>query len=276
MTKLIFIVGSPRSGTTITGGVLGCHPKITTVSCPYYMMEKHHQYNPDDILTRNHITPESKADIENFYAGILAENYTEYIVDQSPRNSFRIDYLRHIFPQAKFIHVIRNPMDVVFSIKRESDKRVSRYLGYFRTPAGHKIPEDFSYSVKYNLKRWNGGIGWGVRFRDWDKYFAIYPTLQFNAMQCTASVKAVLAYDKAVNKFMRNRYEDFLANPITVTHSMLQFIDPKFSYKDLHDPPRVLTANMGKWKTVWGDSEIEEVLKGLKKYPPDLGYVHAR
>lgn len=140
----IFIVGCPRSGTTILGEILSKHPKWIYLNEPRYIW----RFNRQDLniwgdgaygqLTMG-VNDFSKRD-EQFskwfhFSKTLA--CKKRLVEKMPLNVFRIRWLNMIFPNAKFIHIIRNGCDVAQSLEkaipswegfRGIDKPLDRWL----------------------------------------------------------------------------------------------------------------------------------------------------
>ena len=124
--KPVFIVGCGRSGTTVLGRLIQSHPQLA------YLNEAGHiwHYNPQvDIwgpksaqrkgklsLTAADLSPRVAERVHRAFAVELHRQGGDYIVEKTPVNSFRIDYLLGIFPDARFIHMLRNGVEVAHSI----------------------------------------------------------------------------------------------------------------------------------------------------------------
>lgn len=126
----VFIVGSPRSGTSILGWALAQHTELCTDSesdVLFYMLE--HPYlerafetavqRPDGNWLGNH-----GVTVEQFLAHIglgLNALFTATAkgrrwVDQTPSNTYVIERLGMMFPEARFIHLLRDGRRVVHSM----------------------------------------------------------------------------------------------------------------------------------------------------------------
>lgn len=117
----IFVVGCQRSGTTLLRLVLDSHPAIACgpetrflesmtriVSDDWPRLAR---YGPDKV--------EWLAGIADWYGGIQ-DAYAERRgkvrwADKTPRYALIMDFLDQLFPDAQFIHVVRDPRDVVLS-----------------------------------------------------------------------------------------------------------------------------------------------------------------
>jgi tetratricopeptide (TPR) repeat protein len=117
----IFIVGMPRSGSTLIEQILASHKNIYgagELSILDEVIQKARQKT-------NMRFPEWVAQLSDDDFFILGEEYLErtwqlapdkqYIIDKMPANFFYIGLIYRMLPTAKIIHAIRDPMDSCFS-----------------------------------------------------------------------------------------------------------------------------------------------------------------
>lgn len=120
--ELAFIVGFPRSGTTLLDVILESHPKIQTVEEKpvTHEMYRHYitacnngTYNPES-LTKDNIS-----ELQDVYYDHLSRyadrDASGYIVDKFPLNIARAHLLWRVFPSARFILALRHPCDACMS-----------------------------------------------------------------------------------------------------------------------------------------------------------------
>jgi hypothetical protein len=113
---LAFLVGFPRSGTTLLDTFLMGHPQ-TCVLEEGRMLEKAtklivdtpHVDWPPDVLRRAR-----KAYVDEL-SGHVQPNFTGLVVDKHPLNMLRLAVIYALFPRAKVIFAQRHPCDVVLS-----------------------------------------------------------------------------------------------------------------------------------------------------------------
>ena len=122
--KPIFIVGMPRSGTTLIEQIIACHPSIAGAGELPYLGDILNSF-PARFGQSTHyptsIEKLSKSDLDT-----LAINYLEKlsahapdaarITDKMPHNFLHIGIIDRLFPKARIIHCTRNPMDTCVSI----------------------------------------------------------------------------------------------------------------------------------------------------------------
>lgn len=118
----VFIVGFPRSGTTLLEQMLGCHPAV--VACGELQTVLEHEASGEfldalhalDEATRLHTV----AALRQEYLAVLhgsarPDDTVRYATDKLPLNMMRIGLIRLLFPEAKIIHVLRHPLDTALS-----------------------------------------------------------------------------------------------------------------------------------------------------------------
>lgn len=120
----IFIVGMPRSGTTLLESALAAHKDIACAGELPVMPFAHREFNAwaDECGWNGGEIPQ---DIIEAIRQKYFDQYREYRVDaapfatdKQPNNFLSVGLIRHVFPEARIIHIRRNPMETGFSIFR--------------------------------------------------------------------------------------------------------------------------------------------------------------
>jgi len=111
----IFVVGMLRSGTTLVDQVLSSHPEVGSVGEQGFWL--HHRDEPwakdgamVDRTKLKHLAAEYLRRLAEVAPG------SRHVVDKMPDNYLEIPLLHMAFPQAKIVHVKRNPADTCISI----------------------------------------------------------------------------------------------------------------------------------------------------------------
>ena len=124
----IFIVGMPRTGTTLVERILGSHSEVYPGGEHFGLVTQLHELLPEAetvpdrlvFLSKNLIRHSTKIDHRK-----LGEKYMEqvqwraqgrrYITDKLPVNFYYIGLIRQALPHARIIHLKRDPMDTCIS-----------------------------------------------------------------------------------------------------------------------------------------------------------------
>lgn len=122
----VFIVGMPRSGTTLVEQIISSHSQVTGAG------ELDFAANFGDSIARGLSEVDTNALLdfrENYLAKLEAiSNDRPIVTDKMPHNFRYIGLLTAALPEAKIVHVKRNPAAVCWSNYKQYFKRES--LGY--------------------------------------------------------------------------------------------------------------------------------------------------
>jgi hypothetical protein len=136
--ETIFVVGMPRSGTTLVEQILAAHPAVfgageldllpnlvrlmpgvldSSLSYPQCMRE---------------LTPELREQAAQYYLHGLDQYDTEHpaVVDKMPHNFVNLGLIASILPAARIIHVRRDPRDVALSNYQQNFKARHGGMGF--------------------------------------------------------------------------------------------------------------------------------------------------
>ncbi len=121
-SNLVFLIGFPRSGTTLLDTILRAHKSVKVleekplIDKVILELDKslNHDFSNLEKLDQNKI-----AEIQKIYFDerkkFIQLNQDEIFIDKLPLNIIFVAEIIKIFPSAKFILALRNPYDVVLS-----------------------------------------------------------------------------------------------------------------------------------------------------------------
>ena len=166
--KLIFVLGLPRTGTTLTHQIIASHPQVRGVGESNVL----HAYFLPNMKKENFINNIFKNNLINkkFISQLsqnLGKNYEYFskdkiILDKSPFNFFWIGFIKLLFPNAKVIHMNRDIKDTALSIYNNlfggvkmdwtySQKNIVKYVQIYKELMSfweEKIP-NYCYNLHY-------------------------------------------------------------------------------------------------------------------------------
>jgi len=250
----VFIVGHPRSGTTLVEQVLGAHSRFTTNDeRPILRAQADHfrkSHGQDgwlaalDKLSANEVRALRAAyrKAGTALAGHLPPD--NRLIDKNPLNLIELAYVRRIFPEARIVMVLRDPRDVCLSCFTQ-------------------------------LFRLNSAMAWYTSLDDTARHYVAVMDL----WQHYQSVLGLAVFEL--------RYEDFVANLETTTQHMLDFLGEDWqpemlqyhrqsSQRYISTPSyegvtaRPYTTSIGRWKNFSGP--LSPILPGLQPFVDAFGY----
>ncbi|MCK5688882.1 sulfotransferase [Myxococcota bacterium] len=153
--KPIFVLGPPRSGTTLIYDLFDQHPQIAAESEHFHRF--HHtlvpfkdRYEEEDTfrLTSVEVSPELRLDYQKAIEESQQRHGAEQFILKISTLSMQVDYLRALFPQARFIQLVRDGRDAICSIESlrrtlEKEGGAPRSLGPAPDPFGLWVSEHF-------------------------------------------------------------------------------------------------------------------------------------
>ncbi|MGB7711445.1 MAG: sulfotransferase [Microcoleus sp.] len=162
--KRIFLVGAPRSGTTLLQSLLASHPEV--ISFPeskffhYLLYNKFVKKFPDRLsaffkdeinrpeLLQNFDNSKSTELKVSWFVGVLdslaAEDRKSIWLEKTPEHIYFIKDIERFLPDAKFIHILRNGMDTIASL-------------YEATRISPELWGD-GWDLDHCIKRWKDGV----------------------------------------------------------------------------------------------------------------------
>jgi len=169
-SNYVFIVGMPRSGSTLLENILSLNPEVTDMGEVNFLEESIKETNNfEDIYDLY-----EKKVINQFQSSIF---YT----DKSLFNYMYCAVISNLFPKAKIINCIRNPLDNILSIYRANFLNQSfsfsltdissLYLNYFETMEEYKIKfggNIYYYYYEELIENPNDVIPRIINWLDWD------------------------------------------------------------------------------------------------------------
>ncbi len=233
----IFILGSPRSGTSVFSRIFGAHPELANWSEGHFLFDPHYRNQTNEHRwTEKDVTPfgarRLQANIACYcrYISIRQGLNAHRFTNKLPRNTLRVPWLLSIFPDAQFIHIIRDGRAVVRSMVRVMEKqgKQDRTLADFARPPG------------------------------WQEYYQADP-YEAHARQW-AGIEDIVQADLAglpEDRVYRAKYEDFIVRTREIMRSMCKRFGLRDDDKAVARFPEHLENRNSKWPTECTPEQIE-------------------
>jgi len=134
----VFVVGMPRSGTSLVEQILACHPRVAGAGELTEMGQAAIELGrergtrfPDSMLTTSEerLRQAARTYLQRLDA---TSQDAARVTDKTPTNHLFVGFIQNLFPNARVIHCVRHPLDTCLS-------------NYFQNFAGVGIP--FSYDL---------------------------------------------------------------------------------------------------------------------------------
>jgi len=123
-SRHVFLLGFPRSGTTLLGQVLAAHPQVVTLDEKETLLPAVHAFmtNATDLDRLKAQPSEALEDYRRHYWRGVREMGVEpdgkVLVDKLPMNTLKLPLIAKLFPDAVVLFARRDPRDVVLSCFR--------------------------------------------------------------------------------------------------------------------------------------------------------------
>jgi Flp pilus assembly protein TadD len=114
----VFIVGLPRSGTTLTEQILASHPRIFGAGELPDIPKMVKLLRPDYPECVPTMDPDALTQLASDYLGVidrLAGPHTLRVTDKMPLNSLHLGLIATLFPESRIVYCRRNPLDIAIS-----------------------------------------------------------------------------------------------------------------------------------------------------------------
>ena len=267
----VFILGSPRSGTTMLFNLLDRSPRLISLGKgSHFLWDMFHTIEgsgwSSHAVGANDITDRERKVLYWLIRRLCAD---DRYLDKFPRNCLRAEYLHALFPDASFVYIWRDGRAVASSLM--TGWRTEGKFGQ-----GTVFPDPLSIEG-YEGREWRFLVPPG-----WEGYTSERSLAEVCAFQWIGANEAVLAAKERIgtDRWVDVRYEDLLESPVEVTRSIFEGIgcdvdDEVIRWAaelDTHvSRTAVSTPSRDKWRKEHPE-EIESILPMIEPMMRRLGY----
>lgn len=118
----VFLIGFPRSGTTLMEQILDSHPRVQAMeekSTVAHMVNRALDMLDEQQCALTDLHEEQLAELRRLYFTVVGRHISlrpgNILIDKMPLNTVGVPVIARVFPDAKFILAIRHPCDVSLS-----------------------------------------------------------------------------------------------------------------------------------------------------------------
>jgi protein-tyrosine sulfotransferase len=123
----VFVIGCPRSGTTLLRMILDSHPNVASPPETFFLLDLEKMWVSDDAIKglaelgydREHVRSKVRDFAAYFLATYAASRGKGRLVEKTPHYVACLDFIEELFaPRSQYIMLYRHPLDVVVSMNR--------------------------------------------------------------------------------------------------------------------------------------------------------------
>jgi hypothetical protein len=266
----IIIIGAPRSGTNMLRDILCQFQGVGTWPCDeinYIWRHGNTRLETDEFPTdmaRSKVKEFIHKEFDNF----ASSNDLTFLVEKTCANSLRVPFVYQVMPNAKYIFIVRDGVDVVGSAtirwKAKLDipyllKKV-RYVPISDLPyyglryVGSHIHKFFSKENRLSF--------WGPRFSGLNvalKQFSLEGVCALQWQRCVDLSEQ--AFDRIPgDQIIKIKYEEFVNNPVEVLGQVLSQLEVQYTDDQLKDSVMNVSAkSIGKGRQALNEVEMKAI-----------------
>ncbi|GHA59077.1 hypothetical protein GCM10008927_25960 [Amylibacter ulvae] len=254
----IILIGAARSGTKFLRDVLRVADGHGAV--PYdvnYVWRYGFEQHPHDLLPVDELSQKQTVFIQKTLRSLASLNMDDVLIEKTVSNTLRVPFVDAVYPNARYVHLIRDGRDVTESAMRQwlAPPNWSALFTKLRGMPFSNLGYVFWFAKNFisgMLKGQKGGNVWGPRFDGIDDLVGQKSLAYICAMQWRKSVEQAtqdLANIPAERVF-EIRYEDLVKDDTAITNLLTQ-LDIKDSAKVVnHWRDKVHIENTARWKNL--------------------------
>lgn len=236
MNSPVIIVGAGRSGTNILRDTLTKLPGHKTWDCDEINLIWRHGNldRDDDVFGAAEARPEVRAYLHRKFNAFERSSKADVVVEKTCANTLRVPFIHSVFPNARFIHIVRDGRDVTLSAMQRWTASIepSYLLKKLRYAPISDVPHYAFRFIANRLHQSNSRErrqkSWGPIFPGMSAWVKTRPLVEVCAMQWVSCVQHA---DEALKNLPEGQvfvlsYEDLVQSPSSVMANLCNWLAP--------------------------------------------------
>lgn len=220
LDRPILVTGTPRTGKSLVARVIALAPEFQYVYEPLTIWDSELGIRDDDRRSADEVTSQLQQSLATACEALLTEPGKTRYVDALSYHALRLPFVHRIMPEAKIIHVIRDPIDVIPEMLYGWTFRDSVGKAAARRWKGLKLQtlplHAIRFAKNYVLSRLKGRRAtWGPRVPGMRKFAESHSIAEVSAYQWLQMIEIAMADLAGLpnDKWLELRFDKLLASP---------------------------------------------------------------
>ncbi len=283
-TSPIFLIGAARSGTKFARSILNASNCATAIEYDVNYIWRYGNENIEhDELDPSSVTSKIRSYISSqlYRLAKITPEGGEVLIEKTVSNTLRVLFIEAVFPNARYVHLIRDGRAVTESALRlwqappDTGSLVKKLRQIPLSSVGYIFWFGFNYLKGIATGR-RGGKVWGPRYKGLSKEVdGGMPLIEICARQWQRSVEKACAGLKQIppDRVFTLRYEDLVQNENRIREllNFVQFDDQERVLE--HYRKTVCAGNDDKWREKFDDEELRKIMNIIEPTLKQLGFL---
>ncbi|MCA9259096.1 MAG: sulfotransferase [Planctomycetales bacterium] len=266
----LVILGAPRSGTNMLRDLLVTHSDAATWPCDEinFIWRHYNVRHPSDEFSGGLATPRVRAYVRRAFAKLARQAGRPIVVEKTCANCLRVDFVRKILPEARFVVLLRDGRDAAASAAQRWQARFEPR--YVMKKARYVPWSDLAYqAARYCGRRLHRRFSGTQRVSAWGPVFSgmverlasdsLAEVCAWQWRRCVEQTEIGLAGASPETVFHLS-YEDFVARPAEKLAQVLQFGGMATRERDVVSRVAAVSSrSVGKWRADLDSDDAERV-----------------
>jgi protein-tyrosine sulfotransferase len=254
----IFVLGVPRSGTTLLRTMLDSHPSIacgpeTPWLCGHQprsvmelcrlMTDEAQGYCASFGMPRDVVMDAAREFVSRVMGEYAHSRGKKRWAEKTPDNALHVDFLLELFPEARFIHIVRDGLDVVASTCRTEERAgISDWHKRKLVLTPRAITTNTPLAAMLRWRHWNRLV---------ERFLAGREHLRVSYERLVTETEPTL---RQIAEFCGERYDSAMLDYGRATHDMPAW---EWGSADVRARPTVTKESLGRAQRVLSEAELE-------------------